>query len=269
MSGMRRIMKSIILTIALIAGLFSCYVKADNTAYFLGADGEFGTIDLNTGVFSSLGNTGQTLAGFGEINGTLYGASYETPSGTLYSVNPANGSLSAIGASSLVYSLLGSTQNGIYAIDSQFNLYSINPTTGAATLIGATGLNTLGAWNGLSSGSSTLYLTAGANLYTLNTATGVATLVGNMGGPLVGALVVDGGVLYGGENSPALQVDTINPLTGEATAGSSLTGTSASFFGLAPTSAVPEPSVASLVVIGIGFFSFFLRRKNRLAQARH
>lgn len=269
MSAMRRKLKSLVVTIALAASFFSCSLKADNTAYFLGGSGEFGTIDLNTGAYTSLGNTGQTLAGLATVNGTLYGASYNTANGTLYSVNSANGSLSAIGASSLVYSLIGSTVGGgIYAIDSHFNLYSINTTTGAATFIGSTGLPNLGAWNGLSDGSGTLYLSAGTNLYTLNTTTGTATLVGNMGGPLVGALVVEGGVLYGGENSPGVQVDTINTSTGVATAGPALTGTPANFFGLAPTS-VPEPSVASLVVIGIGFFLFFFRRKNRLDQARH
>jgi uncharacterized repeat protein (TIGR03803 family) len=265
-------MIKITVAITLAAAFFSFSLKADTNAYFSGDGGEFGIIDLNTGVFTLLGNSGQPLAGLAMANGTLYGAAYGGASnnGTLFSINPVNGSLSTIGSSSLDYSLIGSTTGGgIYGLDNNLNLYSINSSTGGATLIGSTGLGSLGTWSGLSVGSSTLYLTAGADLYTLNTTTGAAHLVGAMGGPQVGALVVQGGVLYGGEDLPNVEVDTINRSTGAATTGPALSGTSATFFGLAPAPAVPEPSVAGLLALGIGSFLILFRRKNSLKQSRY
>lgn len=264
-------MIKMIITGALAAAFFSFSLKADSYAYMAGGDGEFGIVDLNSGVFSQYGNMGQTLGGLAAANGSLYGATYGTASSTLYLINTSSGSLSPIGAASVDYSLVGSTTAGIYAIDSGLNLYSVNPTTGVATYIGPTGLSSSGTWSGLSDGSSTLYLTAGANLYTLNVATGAATLVGGMGGPQVGALVVQGGVLYGGENLPGEQLVTINRTTGAATAGATLTGTSTTIWGLSPAPApVPEPATVSLFLLGIGFFLILLlRRKTRLAQSRN
>ena len=120
-------------------------VATDNIAYMGTVAGEFGTIDLNTGVFSILGNSGQTLAGMAVTNGLLYASSYHT-AGKLYTVNPTNGSVTLVGNStSLVYDDFGSTISGLYAIGTNAALYSINSTTGTETFIGPTGL-TLGSW---------------------------------------------------------------------------------------------------------------------------
>jgi hypothetical protein len=168
------------LAVATIFGAFS--VKADDIAYMGVVGGDFGTIDLNTGVFTALGNSGQTLAGMAVENGMLYGSSYHT-TGDLFTINPANGSLTSIGTSNLDYDDFGSTTSGLYAVGTDANLYSINATTGAPTLIGPTGLG-LGSWRSLSTNSSTLYFADGADLYTLNTTTGAATLVGDTHSPL-------------------------------------------------------------------------------------
>jgi hypothetical protein len=260
--------RSIFIT-AVLAGWFcSLSLKADSTAYMAGGNGDFGILDLNTGAFTQLGNSGQTLAGLATVNGTLYGASYGGTTGTLYSVNAANGSLNPLGAASLGLALIGSTTGGgIYAIGTNYNLYSINSSTGAATQIGPTGLSTLGSWNGLSDGASILYLTAGADLYTLDTTTGAATEVGPLDGPLVGALVFENGVLYGGENSPTVQIDQINIVTGAATGGPALSGDSTTVWGLAPP-AVPEPSTMGLGALGAGVFWFLGRRRNSIKQGR-
>jgi len=194
-------------------------------------------------------------------NGTLYGSSWNTANGTLYSVNSANGSLTPIGSSSVTYDDLGSTTGGIFAVGTNANLYAINSANGAATLLGPTGLdvgNTVtGNTLGLSTGASILYFTDATNLYILNTTTGAATLVGNMGGAQIGAMVFEGGILYGGQNSPGLQVDTLDPVTGAATSGPGVTGTGNTFWGLAP---VPEPSAISLLTIGGVAFIFRRRR---------
>jgi hypothetical protein len=213
---------------------------ADNIAYMGTVAGEFGTIDLNTGVFSILGNSGQTLAGMAVTNGMLYASSYHVP-GKLFTVNPANGSVTLVGNStSLVYDDFGSTTSGLYAIGTDAALYSINSTTGAETFIGPTGL-TFGSWRALSTNSNTLYFANGPNLYTINRNTGAPTLVGSMGGPQIGALVEGDGQLYGGADSPSLQVATLNITTGLATIGPSLTGSSSPFYAIAP---YPLPSAA-------------------------
>ncbi len=238
-------------------GLLLCAsVRADNIAYMGTVSGQFGTIDLNTGAFTSLGNSGVTLAGMAVDNATLYGSSYHTAAGDLYTVNPANGAVTIVGTSGIDYDDFGSTTNGLYAIGTNADLYSINASTGAATLIGATGLS-FGSWRSLSTNSSTLYFANGTDLYTISTTTGAATLVGSLGSEEEGALLLEGGVLYGGDDSPGGTVDTINTTTGAATVGPSVTGTSSAFFALAPNplpaSAVPEPrswiSLATIITV--------------------
>ena len=209
--------------------------SGDNIAYmtiYAGAD--FGTIDLATGAFTRLGNSGLTLAGLGVVNSTLYATNIHTLPGNLYTVNPANGSLTLVGSSAISYDMFGSNTQGLYAIGDDANLYSINAATGAATLIGPIGVG-FGSWRNLSCNASSLYLANGPNLYTLNTTTGAATLVGNMGGPQMGAILLEGGILYAGEETPSFRVDMLDPNTGVATTGPIVTGASGGVFGgLAP-----------------------------------
>jgi uncharacterized protein DUF6923 len=237
--------------IFLVASQFAA--KADDV-YMVTSTQEFGTIDLNSGIFTQTGpNESVQVAGLGEIGSSLYASSYDVPAGSLYSVNPTNGVLTPIGVPTPVdYSDFGSTLTTLYAVDTSADLYSIDPTTGAVTLVGATGL-TLSGYQNLSTNSSTLYFGNGANLYTLNTTTGAATLVGNMGGPEMGALVVDGGVLYGGNDISPSSVDTVDVGSGAATFQSTLSGTSGVFFGLAPipTTATPEPRTVSWLLLGL------------------
>ena len=102
-------------------------LRANNLAYMGTGGGDFGIINLDTGSFSLRGNSGQALAGMAVLNGTLYGSSVHT-TGTLYSVNPANGVLTVIGPSALVYDDFGSTINGLYAVvPTQIFIPSIPP----------------------------------------------------------------------------------------------------------------------------------------------
>jgi hypothetical protein len=195
-------------------------IPGDQFAYAITGPGSdlFGLIDLNTGLFMSRGPMGQTLAGLGSYNGLIYGGAYH--GNTLYRIDTTTGALVPIGTGNLSYGDFGSTTSGLYAFSGDGNLYSINPATGAATQIGPTGLSFGGIVMGMSSGSSTLYLTQNNSLYSLNTTTGSATLVGatNEGESGFGALVTSGGTLFGGAYGASTpDIYTLDPQTGAAT----------------------------------------------------
>src|SRR4029453_13016534 len=106
--------------------------KADNMAYMTvyhsgGGASDFGTINLDTGAFSLLGNSGQSLCGFAVAKGQLYAVPCYTNIGSLYTVNLADGSLTLVGTSGIVYSEFGSTPQGVYAVGRDGNLYSVDP----------------------------------------------------------------------------------------------------------------------------------------------
>jgi hypothetical protein len=178
--------------------------KADLLVYAGAYFDQYGTLDLNTGVFTKLGSPGD-MSGFGEVGGKLYAGAES--GGATYSVNPANGSDTPVGVGSATYDAFGSTTTGLFgvslpSIGNPFLTYSVNPASGAATLLGSTGqMIGNGGVTGISSGSSTLYwtwtpLSGGGNsiLYSLNPTTGFATAIGNTGG-LIGAMVFVNGTL--------------------------------------------------------------------------
>jgi hypothetical protein len=253
---------------ALLLGLQPA-ARADAVAYMDTRTDQFGTIDLNTGVFTQIGKMGQQLSGLGVSGGNLFGG--VTGTGNLYQVNPSSGALTLVGAGPINYLDTGSTSGGLYAlggpgtVGSALSLYSINATTGAAALIGATGLSfstTVVDTVGLSTGSGSLYLTFGpsfstATLYSVNVTTGTATSIGNTGADALGAEVFEGGALYGGSNtngvSPVDSVYTLNTTTGAGTFIASESGGATQFYGLAPASpaAVPEPGSLLLLLTGL------------------
>jgi hypothetical protein len=252
--------------------LLACTAKAANIAYAQLGNGTFGTLDLGTGAFSSIGPSGD-LNGLGVFGGAIYGGA--DLGNTLFQINQSTGALTSVGTASINFEDLGSTLTGLFAVDTSLNLYSVNAGTGATTLIGSTGL-TIGATVGMSDNSSTLYLTNGPNLYSLNTSNGAATLVGSLGSGIgIGALLFQGGTVYGGQNHPSLELDTIDTGTGAAT---SLTGVNFSgtvFGGLAPipVSTTPEPASWLLVItgaatLGAAHFRRLLTRNRSLGTRR-
>jgi hypothetical protein len=254
--------KTIVTGFILFLGL-QFAARADPIAYMVTtglSPEDFGTIDLNTGAFTSVGTESIALAGLGEIGSTLYGVDYAAGTGTLYTINTSTGALTQQGSTdnSVEYLAFGSTLTGLYGLENVagfFDLYSINSTTGLATLVGATGVAQGGDFT-LSTNSSSLYLAEGADLYTLSLTDGAASLVGATGaaGAGFGGLVSESGTLYGGQYQSPTAVDTLNTSTGAATFVSDLSGTTGSFAGLAPvpvTTPTPEPGHVSLLLLGL------------------
>jgi hypothetical protein len=272
-----RTWKTVVCSIA--AGLClgaTSVAKADTIAYMSANSGQFGatfgTIDLNTGVFSSLGNNlPVALSGMAEANGTLYGADEGTTNnGGFYTINPANGALTKVGTTGISYDDLGSTLTGVYAVDSFGKLYSINAATGAATPIGSGGIPVAG-FSALSTNASTLYYADGNNLYTLNTTIGAATLIGSLGDSIqLTALLLENGTLYGTPDGNPLSVATVGPASGATTIGPDITGAGTGLItGLAPYPlAVPAPAIGHglpvvLAVGGVLFGAKLLERSRK------
>jgi hypothetical protein len=98
--------------------------------------------------------------------------------GNLYSIVPATGATTLIGAQGVTLTDIAAFGGLLYGVDSTTNLYSIDPITGHAILIGATGQS----FNSLAFDSSGVLYAAGAattNLFTINTGTGTATQATN------------------------------------------------------------------------------------------
>jgi hypothetical protein len=258
----------VMLTAFLLVPGIQPVAKADSLAYVATGSDQFGTIDLSTGVFTSIGSSGQLLSGLGASGGNLYGGVEGTDD--LYQVNTGTGALTSVGTGNINYLATGSTTGGLYAIGgpgtagSELSLFSIDSSTGAATLIGATGLDistSVVDTFGLSTGSDTLYLTFGPSfstdtLYSLSLNTGVAALIGSTtGADAFGADVFENGTLYGGSNTNGSSLvdslDSLNPTTGAATFIVDESGGAAQFDGLAPASSSPEPGSLLLSLIGV------------------
>src|SRR5271156_2859185 len=235
-------------------------LQADNFAYMLGTaalgvENPFGTVDLNTGAFTLIGNMGSGgYDGLAVANGVLY----TEQNGLLYSVNPANANLTLIGGVTGTPNLstFGSTTTGLYGMaptgsSSVETLFSINPQTGAITAIGPIGASAIpngtGFYARLSVGSSTLYMENDSNLYTINTTTGAATQVGttDSNGYLTSVLLLEYGTYYVGFGSG---IATINIATGQIDPHSSIFGAAGSPVGLAPDPLITATPKITLVV---------------------
>src|ERR1700722_10420431 len=220
-------------------------IQADNLAYTLGTaaqgvENPLGTVNLNTGAFTLIGNMGSGgYNGLAALNGVLY----TEQNGLLYSVNTSNANLTLIGGlNGNNLAAFGSTTTGLYGLAGTGSnvvatLFSINPQTGAMTAIGPLGAGAVpdgqGYYARLSVGSSTLYMEFNSNLYTINTTTGAATQVGttDTNDYLSTVPLLENGTYYAGYGSG---IGAISVTTGQITPGSALSGGPGSLAGLAP-----------------------------------
>ena len=76
--------------------------RADLDAYVATADGDFGWVDLTTGVYHRIGSldlpSGDTISGMGFIGGVLVGGDSNFNAGSLYTINAATGAATQVGA---------------------------------------------------------------------------------------------------------------------------------------------------------------------------
>lgn len=219
--------------------------------YYVDGPGNFGTLDLTTGLTKPIGtgiaagNTGMDLTPTGQV--------YEyNVSNQLVQINPSTGVATVVGSGTLPnprYTTTGGLTNGSYfGIDAVTgSLYSIYLATGATTLVGPTQTAMIplgcGFHTSLAGSANVLYYTIGGftgagcssplndTLYQIDPTTGATTTIGQVSvNGFVGSAFV-GGTLYG--FTAGGQEYTIDLTTGVATF---VTNTTTSIFGAASTS---------------------------------
>lgn len=230
---------------------------ADSVAWEVTGQNHFGMADLSTGSFNMVSNIGFIAAGLGEIGNTVYTAN--SGGMGLYSINTNTGATSWIGNSSISYYAFGSTNSGLYMVDTTGSLWNIDPSNGSSTRIGSTHLN-INSSVGLSVGSNNLYIALGSSIYTINTSTGSASYVGTSGSTDFGALVDASGTVYGASIVSPNEIYTFNPSTGTAAfVSASMAGDYA--YGLAPV--VPEPATFALLGVAGSLLGAYAWRRRR------
>ena len=243
-------------------------LQASPFAYVVSASNQFGTINLTSGTFTSIGNTDRTLNSLTlSPGGILYS---QDGSGTLLTLNATTAQVTPIGTGLPL--AVNFRSDGALFGESGTTLYSVNSSTGATTPVGDFGTNFIGDAAVFSS-TSQLYMVAAtaattSGLYTVNTTTGAATLIGD-NGFLVFSIFFSGNTLYGFTADPNTgfgpgPIVTLNTATGAGTVVGPQDAALATVLGAVPfsgTTAAPEPATFALAGIATAFL--FVARKRR------
>jgi hypothetical protein len=256
----------------LVIALIASSAAAGPVAFANTSSGQFGTIDLGSGAFTSVGFTPTVLSGVATTSSVVYGVD---AFGNLVTINPSNAAVNVVGNTGInVVVFAGLTNGALYGLDYSNNLYSINSTTGAATFVGATGLaaipNDAGWSNGLAGDASTLYLSYeyGASishsglaetLFRINPSNGSTSAIGRtFTTTTTGLGFVDGRLWGPGQIGSTLNVFDFNSGTGVGSFVAPLSGVNGLVYGVAAP--VPEPMTMTLIGTGL---LFGLRRRMR------
>lgn len=256
-----------------VACLLLAVGNARADLYLSLSSGAWGTVNISTGVFTQLGNSGPMGdVAINPLTQQGYGISYTA--GLLETINIANGNAAVVGQSVYTNNLGASVEGGLY--ETNGDLLKINQSTGAVTDLGFFSSATI--FDIAFNASDEIFATDSQNLYERALgASGPAVFLGNTGFSEVFGLAFENFVLYGfGVNAnDAPVLFSINQTTGAGTYVATLTGgdfaNGAITFGAASSeplgapAAVPEPS--SLVLFGIGGLvaaAYSARRHKRL-----
>lgn len=242
--------------------VFATNVVAGDLLWLSDTSNMLGTVDVETGSVSLVGNTGVFLSDIAfSPSGDLYGISFSN----LYSVNKVTAAITLIGAHGMTSSpnaLVFDSDGTLYAAGS--SLYTLNTATGASSLVGAIGFQSSGD---LAFVNSKLYLSAtgGDRLVEVNPNTGQGSLIGSIGFPNVYGLATPDNVsLFGLSGNSVIAIDATSG-AGSFLADFSPSGTlgiaaGSAFFSEA-TPPIPEPSTSALFVVGVSAILACARRR--------
>jgi hypothetical protein len=237
------------------------------------ANGELGTVDVETGEVSVIGYMGTEMTDIAfDPDGNLYAIDFFQ----FYSVNKATAESTLIGeiGGDAVNSLVFGSDGQLYTASD--TLYTIDISTGRGTPIGNGGYPYDSAGD-LAFVGGDLLLSSNTegdddSLVKINISTGVGLLIGDIGFEDVFGLASPNGTdLFGASSidDEVLEILSINPATGVGTfildfAGKGLTTPYGSAFvtesvGSGP-SPIPEPTTLALLIFGFTGFCFTRRK---------
>lgn len=206
-------------------------------AYFTDSSGDYGFLNIKTGVATVCGYESATAVlngiGVGKF-GVVYGGVYD---GVIESMAEGATPETQVSSSGRPIYDMGSDHVTTYLATRRGDLFRLNPQNGHSTLVGRFGFSLDGGT--LSNGLWGLYLTTGSSLYFINYGTYVPTLIGDTGRIIYGLGFV-GKTLYG---TAGLTLYTLNLQSGAATSVANITGiTAENIYGLAQVPLVSSDS---------------------------
>jgi hypothetical protein len=257
--------------------------SAQATYYIVASNGDFGTLNPLTGVYTHIAITTPIFTSLTSTpNGTLYGEATDLH---LYTINPTTGATTQVGTTTAPAPVLGlaaqsnATLLGFTGVFPP-NFYSIPANGGSFTQLGTfnQSFETLGNGTMAFGPDGSLYFDASfdesgspATLFSVNPANGNLTQIGsNLGSPLL-SLSTDTTILYGVDTIHTTNIGIYNI---KFTLGTTLLV--ATLTGLPPgvhenaiaeiPTPVPEPSTLTLIGIGsLSLLGYGWRRRKQAA----